>query len=384
MENKRQLSILIPLLGFGRAGGYRVLSKLADEWISHGCRVAFLAPYWSDPPYYPTKAEIHWVDARGYDVEHRPQMEFARTMFGKIGRMFRLLSGLVRGIHRLTGPWDIVLANHSLTAWPVALARTQGTKVYYIQAYEPEFYEVRRGLNNLVLRWASWASYFLPLYRIVNAPLYLRYRSCRARNWIPPGLDLDVFHPATKNDSCEVKAEGLEFTVGCIGRAEHDKGTKPALEAYCIFAKNTPGPHRFRMANFGVPPAWLEGVPGLECVVPGNDVELASYYRSLDVILALGTQQHGAHHYPVLEAMASGVSVITTGYAPADVSNAWIVGSNPIDASAALVDVYTHPNSGELKRHRAVISIQPYAWQHVGAQFLNEFVSVRRGRRVIV
>jgi len=119
-------------------------------------------------------------------------------------------------------------------------------------------------------------------------------------------------------------------------------------------------------------------------VVPGNDVELANYYRSVNVILALGTQQHGAHHYPVLESMAAGVSVITTGYTPADASNAWIVGSNPIDASAALVDVYTHPDSGKLKRQRAVKSVQPYAWQHVGAQFLSEFVSLNRGRRVIL
>lgn len=379
MVKDRPLSILIPVLGFGRAGGYRVLSKLADELISHGCRVAFLAPCWSVPPYYPTKAEIHWLDATGCDAEHRPHIEEDRSMGGKIWRVFRQACCLTIGIQRLAGPWDIVLANHSFTAWPVALARTQGSKIYYIQAYEPEFYEPHPGLQKLISKGVSWISYFLPLYRIANAPIYLHYRSCRARTWIPPGLDLRVFHPNSMEFTAGTKQEGIGLTVGCIGRAEPDKGTKEAIEAYREFVKEIPGTHRFRLANFGVPQEWLDGVPGLECVTPLNDEELADYYRSINVILALATQQNGAHHYPVLEAMATNVAVITTGYVPADNSNAWIVGSDPAMAALALVDVYSHPNLVELKCQRAKDAIQCYAWPKVGAKFLKVLGEVYKG-----
>jgi hypothetical protein len=30
------MKILIPILGFGRTGGYRVLSQLATEWCKQG------------------------------------------------------------------------------------------------------------------------------------------------------------------------------------------------------------------------------------------------------------------------------------------------------------------------------------------------------------
>jgi len=42
--------------------------------------------------------------------------------------------------------------------------------------------------------------------------------------------------------------------------------------------------------------------PACVVVVPGNDTELADYYRSVDILIAPGTVQHGAPHYPVMEA----------------------------------------------------------------------------------
>ena len=370
----KPLSILIPVLGFSGAGGYRVLARLADHWLQAGCRVAFLAPYWCDPPYYPTQAELLWVDAWGRVQENRPAMTRPPTTIGRMARLIRLYASLWQGLRKLGGHWDILLANHSMTGWPVAMAPVAATKVYYIQAYEPEMYQAQGGLGNSLLQFLSWVSYFLPLHRIANAPLYLDYRACRAEAWVPPGMDLTLFHPP------EAAPAGLGLVIGCIGRFQPDKGTEPAIAAYRQFVRSNPGPHRFRIADFGVPPEWLADIPGLERLVPGNDQELAQYYRSLDVLLALCTMQHGAHHYPVLEAMASGLAVITTGYTPATAENAWIVGPDPAEAAQALISILAQPALASERRAKSREAIQDYGWPRVAARFLERLQLARNGQ----
>ncbi|WP_341479706.1 glycosyltransferase [Clostridium algidicarnis] len=58
---------------------------------------------------------------------------------------------------------------------------------------------------------------------------------------------------------------------------------------------------------------------------PDGDDNLADYYRNLDILVAPGHIQLGAIHYPVIEAMACNVPVITTGYYPANDENSFIV-----------------------------------------------------------
>lgn len=370
------LSILIPVTGFGRSGGFRVLSKLADEWAAVGYKVAFLAPCWSDSPYYPTRAEILWVNEWGRATGHQPNNKRSRrnALWRGLG-VFRAMRALWLGIVRSSGSWSAILANHSLTAWPVALAPVRGAKIYYVQAYEPEYYAERRGPANRVLQFLSWASYFLPLRKIANAPLYLRYGPCHAKTWIPPGLDLEVYHPRQTSgaETCEPQCI---LTVGCIGRPESGKGTALAVEAFRLFAERAGSRARFRIADFGVPAEWLRDVPSVERIVPANDAELADYYRSVDVLLALGTVQHGAHHYPVMEAMACGAAVVTTGYMPATRSNAWIVNAAPGEAAAALQEIWARPDYASAKCKNARQAIERYAWSHIGRQFADELVKL--------
>ncbi len=367
------MDILIPVTGFGRAGGFRVLSKLADEWTRAGHRAAFLAPNWSDPPHYPTVAEILWVDRWG---TRRPPLlrgQSAGPTPGGASGVLRALLALWLGIQRSGRRWDAIVANHSLTAWPVALAPVRGKRVYYVQAYEPEYYASKPGLRSRVLQGLAHASYSLPLVQVANAPLYLGYRSCRARSWVPPGLDLDLFHARPTGAAPGPAVPGRPLVVGCIGRAEPEKGTRLALEAFREFAKVHPGAARFRLADFGVPRDWIED-PATERVVPGNDAELADYYRSLDVLLALGTVQHGAHHYPVMEAMACGVAVVTTGYMPASPTNAWIVEPTASAAARALSEIRASPAVVADKIIRARAAIEGYAWPEIGRRFAEELV----------
>src|SRR5262245_20141477 len=111
------MRILIPILGFGRAGGYRVISELANNWISIGHHASILVNENSAPPYYPTTAEIVWIDDRGCRVSGCTGSERSGSM-----NVLRNLRSIYRALVSFQPEHDVVLANHSLTAWPVQLA----------------------------------------------------------------------------------------------------------------------------------------------------------------------------------------------------------------------------------------------------------------------
>lgn len=359
------MRILIPIGGFGRAGGYRVLSELANHWIALGATVDFLVDHRSDPPYFPTCAGI-----RRFDLQGRERTSgTAGERFEHRGNAASIYLGMWRALRRLAPEYDVVLANQSLTAWPVALAarprRGRAGRVYYVQAYEPGYYHVEHGWRARVLGIVSAASYRLPLRRVVNAPIYLRYQGIRAEHWIPPGLDDKIFTRRTTLPG----TGGAAWTIGVIGRHEPTKGTAHALAAFEQLANRWPNVH-LKVAYGNLPESWSH--PRAEVVIPANDVELAAYYRSLDVMLAPGTVQLGACHYPVIEAMASGVPVVTTGFLPADESNAWIVPVHAPRSIASAVEqiMQTAPDQLAAKLDRAASAVEPFAWHAVAARFL--------------
>ena len=360
------MRILIPIISFGRAGGYRVLSELANHWIALGAVVDFLVDHRSDSPYFPTCGGILRFGRDGHEIVPSPG---TRAQFDASGNAASIFLGMWRALRRLAPDYDVVLANHSLTAWPVALApRPRGgwrSRAYYIQAYEPDYFQSDHGWKARVLGVLSAASYRLPLRRVVNAPIYLRYRGIRAEDWVPPGIDDLIFTrcatlPGTR---------GAIWTIGVIGRREPAKGTADALAAFERLASRWPNVH-LRVAYGNHPHGWSH--PRAVVVTPANDSELADFYRSLDVMLAPGTLQLGACHYPVIEAMASGVAVVTTGYLPADETNAWIVPVHAPESIAAAVEqiMLTEPGQLARKLDLAASAVEVFAWHAVAARFL--------------
>lgn len=356
--------ILIPIVGFGRTGGYRVLSELASRWAESGQEVDFLVPSELASPYFPTAAGIRMVDAVGSitrrasdhaDAGH-PRTPGAREIYWR----------LLRALRRIGAEYDVILANQSLTTIPVFIAACgRARKFYYVQAYEPDYYAVRRGWRSLVLRGLSLISYTLPLKQIANAPVYIGHKGIRAKAWIAPGIDPGTFFrgPALPRDNAD------DWTIGTIGRKEKDKGTVFVQEAFELLAATDPHV-RLKIAFNTASAGWRH--ERAEIVTPANDLELAEFYRSVDVLVAVPTQQFGACHYPVLEAMACGVPVINTGHLPADSSNAWMV--PPGDAPAivrALREVRETPPvelSGKLDR--AAEAVRRFTWDKVASDFL--------------
>lgn len=349
------MRIIIPLLGgFGKAGGWRVLSQLANFWIKEGSEVIFLAHKSSEDPYFPTIAKIIYYDNNGI-LDENNQAGYSFPKFGAL----RLRRSLKKALDKMQG--DIVLATHSFTAGPVKRSLIKAKKFYYVQAYEPDFY-YKNSLKEKLYKLISRKSYSLGLNTIVNAPMYMNFREIKTDMFVLPGLDLDNFRPLQKK-------ENNKIILGTIGRLEEYKGTIYVVEAFKELRNNLGDQIELHMA-FG--DQSLANEDGIVIVVPKGDEELSKYYNSLDIYICAGTIHFGGVHYPVIESMACKIPVITTGYLPADKSNAWMV---PVKNSKAIQDaVHKLLNSKTNEKiDKAYQDIQIFKWDKVSSKMLEYF-----------
>jgi glycosyltransferase involved in cell wall biosynthesis len=354
------MRIVIPILGFGYAGGHRVRSELANSFIDMGHQVVFLCIERSTPPYFPTKADIMWVNHKGFVNTNNPQ-PVKKTIATFIGEQI----ALTRGLGLLKNKFDIILASSSFTALPVYLAKTTAKKAYYIQAYEPDFYRNKKGIIGKCEQFISWFSYHLRLFPIVNAPLYLNYKCIRAKDFVYPGINFSLFNDKNRKNN-DV------FTIGCVGRAEPIKGIPEVFDAYKLL-KNK-GLNVTLKVAFG---RGIELPQDTELVIPNGDAELADFYRSVDVIIAVGRRQLGAVHYPVCEAMACGTPVITTGFFPATPENAWIVPIQDVEKIAEAVQtIMNNPDLAKAKAAIAKTKLDIMSWENVSKKMMDIFTSL--------
>lgn len=349
------MKILIPLVGgFGKAGGWRVLSQLANKWIEQGNIVVFLVHKKTNSPYFPTKAKIIYYDNSGA-VVHNSDSSYKSPLLGAL----KMRVALKKALDKQTA--DIVLATHSFTAEPISLSKINAKKFYYVQAYEPDYY-YKKSLKEIIYKRISKKSYALGLNIIVNAPMYLSYKEINTDMFVYPGLDLSNFKPIERKQNGKI-------ILGTIGRLEEYKGTKYIVEAFRNLRKEFGDKIELHMA-FG--DARLSNEDGISIVIPNGDQELAAYYNSLDMYICAGTIQLEAVHYPVIESMACKIPVITTGYQPADESNSWKI---PIKNSEQMgMMVKEVLNSDTFKKvDKGFNDIQIFDWQIVSNKMLNFF-----------
>jgi len=351
---KDKLKILIPLTIFSKQGGFRVISELANNWSECGHDVSIACYCESSLPYYPTIAKIIWVNIYGNEISsnHKIKSKF----YG-----IKALISMYKFLNKNSMKYDIILANSNLTTFPVYFA-SKSKNFYYIQAYEPDF--VHSSLKNYVLKLIAWLSYFVPLKRVVNSQLYINYKNIRSKDIVPPGLNLDVFYP--KKISPNNKNI---LIVGCIGRKEEWKGHNDVGDAVKILhEKGYKDCIKLKVAFNSV------NYENHELIQPHGDENLANYYRSLDVLVAPGHLQIGAVHYPVIEAMACNVPVITTGYYPANNENSFIVPiKSPIKIAEILELILKDYSITINKVILANQKVQEFAWKAVSNRFIEIF-----------
>ncbi|WPZ27567.1 glycosyltransferase family 4 protein (plasmid) [Sulfitobacter pontiacus] len=350
------MRILIPILGFAPQGGYRVLSELANAWIRLGHECAFLVPATSAEPYFPTTAKIIRSDRKGLLRDRQSKRK--STGLNNIVCLYA-------GLRRIGKDYDIILANHSLTAWPVRFARTgNARKFYYIQAYEPQYYPVQKYPIKHVL---AKLSYFFDLTQISNSKIY-KGAGLQPKAVIPPGIDLSVFVAKERPGTFEKENQ---IVLGTIGRTEPYKGTSVALAAYRLLRLED---NRLQMnIGFGnVTPA-----EDLKITAINGDSELAAYYRSVDILIVSCIGQQGAPHYPLIEAMASGTPVVHTGYFPGTPENTWVASDTSSESVAAairqVINASLKARSAKAIAAREVVA-SSLEWSVVANGFLDRFV----------
>lgn len=341
-----QLKIVIPVLGFGRAGGERVLSQVATQLVDHGNEVTFVVPQGqADKPYYPTKAGI--------------ALSQKSTSNNKYVRLAMTYFYLWRECKKQKP--DIVLANFHMMAYLVALLPISNKKkLYYIQAYEVMF-----GKNSLRKLFA-YLTYLLPLRKIVNHKDILPAKINNYEAVIPAGLDLNLFKPQEINNSFKIQ------TIGFIGRQEKHKGSDELIDVLCAH------PYRHDITlNIAIylsdeNRAKLETAGINYCFYTiSSDEELATFYRRNHLMLAVGLIEDGAFHYPCAESMASGCLVISN-YAPLTEteSHFTLTTFDPnllTEKIKSAFELDSTSYNSEIQRN--ITAVAKYDWKTIGQQF---------------
>ncbi len=352
------MRILIPLVGtFSKEGGWRVLSELANSWLRLGHEVIFLSHKKFIQPYFPTDAKIIFYDNSGNICK-----EGEKNYRMPVGGPFILRLLLKKALDKLEA--DVILATQHFTVDPIVKSRIKGKKFYYVQAYEPEFYE-NGPLRYRVYKKIAENSYKKGLKTIVNSLMYRDYKEIKSDMVIYPGLNLNIFKPEIDT------AVKDKFIIGSIGRKEIFKGTSYIIDAFKILREEFGEAIELHLA-FGNPDWSL--IDGIKMFYPNGDKELADFYRSLNCYVCAQYVQLDAVHYPVIETMACGIPLITTGYYPSTDDNAWkILVKNSEDIALKVKDLMSNPFEAEKKAQLAVTSVKEFDQNILAKQMINYF-----------
>ena len=356
------MTIFIPMLDFGASGGYRVLAELGNRWHATGVECVYLVPWFAGEARYPVDAPVVYVGVLGRETTRR-----TRELSG-VGRVALAQLALTRGLRVLSRPGDVVFSNHFLTTnAALGLERRGVTHVRLMQAEESEYYPGNGAKARFYRRLVRRADELAPNV-IVNSPEFLVGDS-RRLGVLPPGIDLTTFGPSETAER--------PLTLGTVGRSEPWKGTDRVLQA--VRLAEIAGEYVVSVADFGAELSGFSDLP-LRTTVPASDSELADWYRSVDFVIVGGSGQPGAYHYPCLEALATGATLVTPWYRPAETANAWVVAEpTPELLSEAIKAALGDPEQRRARREAGLATVKELDWRHLAASAL-ELIQDAAGR----
>lgn len=291
------MRVSIPLAGFNLSGGVTSLCGVANALATRGHRVRFLAPdYAAEPPvalHPDVRVRVLRSGPRGLPAPARKLLHLARLAL------------------TATAGADICLANYFTTAYAAVISKAlrgdRAALAYNVRGYEP----ISHGLDahaslpsRLVRSGLAWASYRLPLRKIVTTE-WLRERTGDPGAFVVGhGIDLAVFRPPAPSPA--PPAASSEVVVGTIARESAVKGYPDFLRALALLPPELP--IRLRIARPDPMPL-PERFP-VEASKPTTEEAMAEFYGRCDVfVFASRAEGFGL---PALEAMALGRAVVTT------------------------------------------------------------------------
>lgn len=338
------MRVVIPVLGFSKSGGERVLSKLATELSRSGHDTFFVVPEDKSIPYYETEATII----------RSPQVKKYSKIINFIASYYCIWKAC-----RQLKP-DVAIANFHLTAYLVLFLGFNLKKIYYIQAYEVVFG------SNIIQKFMAYVTYFLPLIKVVNneklLPTYINNYSAV----VSAGLDLELFTPRVFRLNREL------LTIGIVGRKEQHKGTSEVIDtiiqwsAKCQIHLNIAvylsDSNRLKLQENRI---------SYEYTAIYSDQDLAKFYRTNDLMIATGLVEDGAFHYPCAESMASGCLVISN-YAPLTTTKSYLK-LDTFSKEALLLKLDLVLQLPESDLHNEVQDnikeVAKISWNEIGKQF---------------
>ena len=333
------MKILIITMSFGASGGMRVITNLANLWTQSGNEVDILAVYKSTP-YFPISNNIRIIDF-GSDNHIESRSKASKYISMNYDK------------------YDSLISTYWVTAYILKRAlKTYIKCYYYIQAYEPDFFDGKT-ITQLIKRNLARKSYTFSIKKIVNSTLYTNYKSIHTNMVVYPGLDLKLYY------SKDINLFNNIIRIGTIGRTEEWKGTSDVCKAmellktenidfefYIAFNDYDTIPHHF--------------------VRPDGDENLSAFYRDMDIVVAACKGQHGAIHYPVIETMAVGTTIVCTDYYPSNDNNAYKVEeSAPEQIAQVIKHIINNKDEAIRKREQALKDVQQFDWPIVAKKFLD-------------
>lgn len=333
------MKILVIAMSLGASGGVRVITKLANAWIGMGNDVDMLVVY-DSKTYFPISQDVNILN-----VECKSNYE-ARKKAAKY-------------IRENEKKYDAFISTHWVSAYILKKAlKSYGKCFYYIQAYEPDFYE-GHSIKQIMKRYFAQKSYKLPLRKIVNSYIYTKYKTIQTNSVVFPGLDLKLYYP--KNTSFFHK----KIRIGTIGRFEAWKGSADVCKAMEIL-KSEGVDFDFYIAfnDFDTIPHHF--------VKPDGDENLSAFYRDMDIVIAACKGQFGAIHYPVIETMAVGSTIVCTDYYPSNENNSYkIEVSSPKQIAETIKHIINNKEEAIKKREQALKDVEEFDWSFVAQKFYN-------------
>lgn len=341
------MKIIIPVIGFGRAGGQRVLSKLADQFILHGHEVTFVAPSTDSIPYYSTNATV-------FQAKTKVSKFSFLTLFYKIYSVWR---------ETLKFEGGCIIANHNLTAYIAFFLPKKFKKYYYVQAYEVKI------SKNKVLKIIAYFSYFLNIPKVVNSACILPSLFNKNLGVVPAGVDTALYKTNINTYSKE-----KIIKIGCVGREQKYKGTQEIIDAFISLSSKYNIILNVAVYLPEIPSSIVDRVNFFPIA---SDIELAEFYKQNDIIVATGLIEDGAFHYPCAEGMAAS-KVVISNYEPlvklTNVNQSPLILNdvNTAKIEQALEIAINLSETGqisEINRNEAVMD--EYSWEKIGKKFLS-------------